>query len=133
QQLRKIEIGPEHVEGKKQLAEVVEVAFADEPRVRLEAGEQHYRDDHQAHGGDRLATDEDETVNCGGPVRRDGHDPIDGSEGHCENIENDAGSGSSFEAQTQYTVFRAGILHPREGIEQENKEKPDREVDDRPD
>src|ERR1700741_426437 len=128
EQLGEVKIGPEHVEGEEQLGEIVEVTLLDDSGERLGAGEQHNHDDHQAHGSDGLAANEDETVNGGGPMGREGHNPIDSREGHRQNIQNDSGAGEAPEVLLDLRIALPFILLFRPGIEKPHQQDPDREV-----
>src|SRR5215469_14407706 len=100
----------------------------EDARKRLGACEQHDDRDHERHGGNELTANEDESVDSGSPVRREGHDPVDGSKAHGENVKNDAGAGEHLEALAKGAVRLIGVLLLRPNVEDEHHEKPDSKI-----
>jgi len=49
-------------------------------------------------------------VNGGCPVRRQGHNPVDGREAHHKNVKNDARASQHFEAKAQGAVGLVDVL-----------------------
>src|SRR5712692_6336650 len=130
QELREIEIRPEHHESEEQFPQVMQVALLQDAGERLSARQKYDDRDHEGHRGNQLPGYEKEPVNGGGPVRRQRHHPIDGREGHDKNVENNAGAGKHFEAETQSAVFGVGVLLLGQNIEDEHQRQPNSEVDD---
>src|SRR5712672_306668 len=130
QQLRKLEVSPEHHEGQQQLAQIMNVARLKNAGKGASASEQHDYSNHQRHRRNELADHEEETVNRGCPVRREGHHPVDGGESHDKDINDDARAGQYLEAAADGQVFRVGVLLARPAIKQEDQSAPDCEVHD---
>src|SRR5713101_4144989 len=130
QQLRKLEVSPEHHERQQQLAQIVNVARLKNAGKGAAAGEQHHDGNHQRHGRNELADHKQETVDGGCPVRRERHHPIDGSEGHNKDIDDDARAGQHLEPAVDGVVLWVGVLFAGPAIEQEDQNAPDREVQD---
>ncbi len=131
QELRKIEVGPEHHKGKEQFAEVVQMALLQHARERLSARKKHDDRNHEGHRGNELSRDEQEAVDGGRPVGRKRHDPVDGREAHHENVKNDARAGEHLEAKAQSAVFGLGVLLLGQNIEDEHEQQPDCKINDR--
>src|SRR5882762_2929186 len=131
QQLREIKVSPEHHESEEQLREVVQVALLQNTGKRLGAREQDYDGDHKRHRGDQLSRDKEEAINRGSPVRRQGHHPVNGGEGHRKSVEDDAGAGEHFQAAAQGTVALVDVLLLRQTVKDEHERQPDREVNQR--
>src|SRR5229473_1528450 len=129
QELREVEIRPEHHESEEQFPQIVKMALLKDAGERLTARQKHDNSDHEGHRGDQLSRHEQEAVNSGGPMRRERHGPVDGCEAHHKNIKNDARSGEHFEAETQSAVFGVGVLLLRQNIEGKHQHQPNREVD----
>src|SRR5882762_1086198 len=130
QQLRKLEVGPKHHEGQQQLAQIMNVARLKNAGKGASASEQHHYSNHQRHRRNELADHEEEAVNRGCPVRREGHHPVDGGESHNKDIDDDARAGEYLEAAADGQVFRVGVLLARPAIKQEDQNAPDGEVQD---
>src|ERR1700722_19907654 len=131
QELREAEVRPQHHEGEQEFPEVMQVARLQDALEYRRAGEQHHHTDHQGHRRNQLAGNIQETVNRGGPMRRQRHHPIDGRERHGENVKNDAGSGQHFQAATQRAVFAIDILLARPAVEYPHQQQPHGEVNQR--
>src|SRR5260370_9036820 len=129
QELREVEIRPEHHESEEQFPQIVKMALLKDAGKRLAARQKHDNRDHEGHRGDQLSRHEQEAIDGGGPVRRDGHGPINGREAHHKNIKDDARSGEHFEAEAQSAVFGVGVLLLRQNIEGEHQHQPNGEVD----
>src|SRR6266853_4584065 len=72
QQLRKLEVSPEHHEGQQQLAQIVNVARLKDTGKGASASEQHHYSNHQRHRRNELADHEQKAINRGCPVGREG-------------------------------------------------------------
>src|SRR5579859_2462356 len=128
EQLRKLEISPKHHKSEQQLAQVVNVAELKNTGERAGAGQQHHDGNHQRHGRNELAGDEQETIDGGCPMRGEGHDPIDGGESHYKNVEDDAGAGQRLEAAGDGIVLGIGVLLAGPAIKEENENAPNDKV-----
>src|SRR5215467_3656903 len=104
QQLREREVGPEHVEGEKQFAEIVQVAFLNDVRKGLTSGKHGYHENHKRHRRNGLACDEHEAVNRGSPMRRKRHCPVNRKKAHTKHIKNDSRTGEKFDASAQLAI-----------------------------
>src|SRR6266853_6443970 len=82
QQLRKLEVSPEHHEGQQQLAQIMNMTRLKNAGKWTGAGEQHHNSNHQGHRRNKLADHQEEAVDGGCPVGREGHYPVDGRESH---------------------------------------------------
>src|SRR5260370_5833313 len=131
QELREIEIRPEHHESEEQFSQIVQMALLQDAGEWFGARQQHDDRDHERHRGDQLSRYEQEAVDGGGPMRRQGHYPVDGCKGHDKNVKNDARASQHFQAAAQTTVFAVGVLLLRQTIEDQHQRKPDDKVNDR--
>src|SRR5882762_4855944 len=131
QQLREIEIRPEHHKSEEQFSQVVQMALLQNGGERLGARQQHDDSDHERHRGDQLSRHKQEAVNGGWPVRRQGYNQVDGRESHHKKVKNDAGASQNFEAKAQGAVGLVDVLPLRQTIKDEHQHKPDDEIDDR--
>src|SRR6266850_751745 len=130
QQLRKLEVSPEHHEGQQQFPQIMNVARLKNAGKRASASEQHHYSNHQRHRRNELADHEQKAVNRGCPVRREGHHPVDGGESRDKDIDDDARAGQHLEAAADRQVLRVGVLLARPAIKQEDQNAPDGEVQD---
>src|SRR6267142_3477530 len=121
QQLRKLEVSPEHHEGQQQLAQIMNVARLKNAGKRASASEQHHYSNHQRHRRNELADHEQKAINRGCPVGREGHHPVDGGESHDKDIDDDARAGQHLEAAADGEVFRVGVLLARPAIRSEER------------
>src|SRR5216684_4044719 len=131
QQLREIKVSPEHHESQQQLREVVQVALLQDVGKRLGAREQDHHRDHEGHRGDQLSRDKEETIDCGSPMRREGHHPVNGGERHRKSVKNDARPGEHLQAAAQSAVALVDVLLLRQTVKDEHERQPDREVNQR--
>src|ERR1700676_4700388 len=69
EELGEVEISPEHHKGEQQLPQILNVALLKNTGEGSGARKQNDDGDHQRHGGNKLASDKQEPVNRGGPVR----------------------------------------------------------------
>src|SRR5258706_2162231 len=97
---------------------------------RTGAGQQHHYSNHQGHGRNELAGYEDKAIDGRGPMRREGHRPIDCGETHGENIKNDAGPSKRLEAAPNGVVLWIRVLFTGPTIEQKRQNAPDGKVQD---
>src|SRR5216683_173023 len=130
QELREIEIRPEHHESEEQFSQIVKMAFLKDAGKRLTACQKYDNRDHEGHGGDQLSRHKQKSVDSGSPVGGQGHGPVDGRKAHHKNVEDDARSGQHLEAETQRAVFGPSVLLLRQNIEDEHQQKPYSEIND---
>src|ERR1700676_1405060 len=109
------------------------MALLNDTSQRRGARKQNYYSDHQGHGRNKLARDKQEAVNRGGPVRRNGHHPVDSGEGHHENVKNNSWAGQYLETAAQRAVGRVDVLFARPTIKNKHQSEPDHEIKKRAD
>src|SRR5580692_4443193 len=128
EELGETEISPEHDESEQELAKIVQVAVLDHALHRRGAREQDKHGDHQRHRGDQLSNYEEETVDRRSPVGRKRHDPVNGSERHDKDVEDDAGTRHHFHPPAKRAVFPVQVLFFRPAVEDVNQSQPNEEV-----
>src|SRR5450759_3806495 len=97
----------------------------------LGARKQYYYGDHQGHGRNKLSRNKQETVNRGGPMRRNGHHPVDGGESHHEEVKNNSRAGQHLETPAQRAVGLVDVLLARPAIENKHQSDPYDEINNR--
>src|ERR1700674_358287 len=107
------------------------MALLNDTSQRRGARKQNYYSDHQGHGRNKLARDKQEAVNCGGPVRRNGHHPVDGGEGHHENVKNNSRASEHLETAAQHAISLVDVLLARPTIKNKHQCEPDHEIEKR--
>ena len=98
-------------------------------RKGLRSSQQHDRRNHEGHGRDELAGDEQEPVDGRSPVRRERHHPVDGRETHGEYIKDDSGSGQHFQPAAQGAILPVGVLLLGQTVKDEHQGQPHRKID----
>src|ERR1700693_358438 len=92
------------------------------------ARKEHHYGDHQGHGRNKLSRHKQKAVNCGGPVRRNGHHPVDGGEGHHENVKNNPRASEHLETAAQRAISLVDVLLARPTIKNKHQGEPDHEI-----
>ena len=90
QELREVEVGPQHDEGEHQLPEVVEVMGLQQAVHRLTLHEERRDDDGEGERRQSLSTHHQKAKERRVPVRIDRHDPVDAGKGHGQGVEHDS-------------------------------------------
>ena len=132
QELREVEVGPQHHEGQQELAQVVQVVGPDDTRQRLGARQQHDDGDREGHRRQALPAHEQDAVDRREPVRVDRHHPVDRHEEDRQGVEDQAAAAQPLHPHGAPAVV-PGVLLQRPRRQHVGQRRPDRKVDGRAD
>src|ERR1700733_7145220 len=130
EQLREIEVRPDHNESQHELAMVVDFGIGKVFGHRLAFAEDPLDYYAETEGGKRLARNEDEAVDGRDPARLQRHHPIDHGKGDGERVDDESKSTHDAEAQRALTRYR--VLFGRPAIQEVGHPVPQDEVEDGP-
>src|SRR5579859_4708249 len=130
-ELRKSDVNVEHHEGKSQFAQVVLFGFAEHSMHGLRLGKPDHRDDGERENTIALPDQKHEPIHRRIPRGVEGHDPVDGADGHSDGVDQHAEAAEIFQAHLPETHvgMRIGVTLQSPLVEQVHEDEPDGKAD----